>query len=156
MSFGRAALDPDEIRSFLTDERRSDVAARLLILLEVAESTGSVSEIAGRHGITRQTLHAWIRLFNDSGPDALEDRRGSRSVKIRRSELVVLRRWVDSHPSEQPPSGRDIVRYAERKLGVRFESAAAGTRLIRRIDALKRAESAVADQARGLPGPDRM
>jgi transposase InsO family protein len=33
-----------------------------------------VTEVAGRYGVSRQSMHAWIRHYRDEGPPGLEDR----------------------------------------------------------------------------------
>ena len=33
-----------------------------------------VTEVAGRYGVSRQSVHAWLRHYRDEGPPGLEDR----------------------------------------------------------------------------------
>ena len=33
-----------------------------------------VTEVAGRYGVSRQSVHAWLRRYRDEGPQGLEDR----------------------------------------------------------------------------------
>ena len=33
-----------------------------------------VTEVAGRYGVSRQSVHAWLRRYRDEGPPGLADR----------------------------------------------------------------------------------
>ena len=51
-----------------------------------------VTEVAERYGVSRQSVHAWLRRYRDEGPPGLADR-SHRSVPIRgRSRLSWRRR----------------------------------------------------------------
>ena len=46
---------------------------RYRAVLEVAAGV-PVTEVAGRYGVSRQSVHAWLRRYRDEGPSGLADR----------------------------------------------------------------------------------
>src|SRR6476646_10280733 len=76
---------------------------RYRAVLEVGAGV-PVTEVAGRDGVSRQSVHAWLRHYRDEGPPGLEDR----SHK------------VDAHPWQIPAELEAAVcglRRAHRKWG---------------------------------------
>jgi transposase-like protein len=51
----------------------SVVEQRYRAVLEVATGV-PVTEVAGRYGVSRQSVHAWVRRYRDEGPSGLSDR----------------------------------------------------------------------------------
>jgi transposase len=51
----------------------SVVEQRYRAVLEVAAGV-PVTEVAGRYGVSRQSVHAWLRRYRDEGPPGLPDR----------------------------------------------------------------------------------
>jgi transposase-like protein len=58
----------------------SVVEQRYRIVLAVLENRLSVTDVASEHGISRQTLHTWLRRYTAGGLTALVDRRTKPSV----------------------------------------------------------------------------
>ena len=52
----------------------SVVEQRYLAVMEVIRDGGQVIEVAERHGVSRQSVHAWIRRYQEGGLEALADR----------------------------------------------------------------------------------
>ncbi len=50
------------------------VEQRLQAILEVVNQGRTVTEVAARYGVARQTLHRWLRRYETDGLDGLEDR----------------------------------------------------------------------------------
>ncbi|MGH2867750.1 MAG: IS481 family transposase [Solirubrobacteraceae bacterium] len=57
----------------------SVVEQRYRIVLAVVENRLSVTDVANEHGISRQTLHTWLRRYTAGGLTALVDRRSKPS-----------------------------------------------------------------------------
>src|ERR671910_2491049 len=72
---------------------------------EVLERQGTVTEVAERYGVTRQSLHNWLRRYRERGMAGLVDRsKRPRSCPHRtpaRSELKVIELRRD-HPRWGP------------------------------------------------------
>jgi transposase-like protein len=67
------------------DQRRGEEVGSVLLELTVAEQRFSavvevlrdgltVTEVAGRYGVSRQAVHGWLRRYASGGQDALADR----------------------------------------------------------------------------------
>ena len=52
----------------------SVVEQRLQAVLEVVNQGRTVTEVAARYGVSRQTVHRWLRRYESDGLDGLEDR----------------------------------------------------------------------------------
>jgi transposase InsO family protein len=52
----------------------SVVEQRLLAVMEVVRDGAAVSEVAGRYGVSRQSVHNWLRRYASGGLDGLRDR----------------------------------------------------------------------------------
>jgi transposase InsO family protein len=52
----------------------SVVEQRLLAVMEVVRDGAAVSEVAGRYGVSRQSVHNWLRRYATGGLDGLRDR----------------------------------------------------------------------------------
>jgi transposase InsO family protein len=50
------------------------VEQRYRVVLEVLEDGVPVCEVAERHGVSRQTVHSWLRRYRESGMSGLVDR----------------------------------------------------------------------------------
>jgi transposase-like protein len=50
------------------------VEQRYRIVLEVLEDGLPVTEVAMRHGVSRQTVYTWLRRYRESGTAGLVDR----------------------------------------------------------------------------------
>lgn len=50
------------------------VEQRYRVVLEVLEDPLPVTEVAMRHGVSRQTVHTWLRRYRESGMAGLVDR----------------------------------------------------------------------------------
>jgi len=50
------------------------VEQRYRVVLEVLEDGLPVTEVAIRHGVSRQTVHTWLRRYRESGMAGLVDR----------------------------------------------------------------------------------
>jgi transposase len=50
------------------------VEQRLLAVMEVVRDGAAVSEVAGRYGVSRQSVHNWLRRYATGGLDGLRDR----------------------------------------------------------------------------------
>jgi transposase-like protein len=50
------------------------VEQRYRVVLEVLEDGLPVTEVAMRHGVSRQTVHTWLRRYRGSGMAGLVDR----------------------------------------------------------------------------------
>jgi transposase-like protein len=50
------------------------VEQRFKAVLEVLEGAASVTEVARRYGVGRQTVHTWLRRYADEGLSGLADR----------------------------------------------------------------------------------
>lgn len=50
------------------------VEQRLAAVLEVVNQGRTVTEVAERYGVARQTVHRWLRRYESDGLDGLEDR----------------------------------------------------------------------------------
>ena len=83
----------------------SVVEQRYRIVLAVLEGRLSVTDVANEHGISRQTLHTWLRRYRAGGLTALVDRRAKPSscphqmAPAAEALLVELRR---QHPGWGP------------------------------------------------------
>jgi transposase InsO family protein len=93
------------------------VEQRYQAVLAVIEDGLSVTEVAAKVGVSRQTVHSWLARYAQGGPEALADRphralscphRMSAGVEVR---LVELR---EVHPSWGP----DRLRYRLQREGV--------------------------------------
>jgi transposase len=51
----------------------SVVEQRYRAVLEIAAGV-PVTEVAERYGVSRQSVHAWLRRYRDEGPSGLADR----------------------------------------------------------------------------------
>ncbi|GAB3259725.1 hypothetical protein GCM10027448_31510 [Nocardioides dilutus] len=80
-------------------------------VLAVLADGASVSEVAQRWGVSRQSVHAWLRRYEDEGLAGLE-RRSSRPVScphqmsgVVEARILEMRR---AHPGweSRPPAGR--------------------------------------------------
>jgi len=49
------------------------VEQRLRAVLEVLESGSTVSDVARRYGVGRQTVHRWLRRYGEQGVSGLAD-----------------------------------------------------------------------------------
>jgi transposase len=54
-------------------EELSVAEQRYRAVLEVAAGV-PVSEVAGRYGVSRQSVHTWLRRYRDEGPSGVVDR----------------------------------------------------------------------------------
>ncbi|WP_425442039.1 helix-turn-helix domain-containing protein, partial [Saccharopolyspora flava] len=52
----------------------SVVEQRYHAVMEVLSAGAQVTEVAERYGVSRKTVHAWIRRYRDEGLAGLEDR----------------------------------------------------------------------------------
>ncbi len=83
----------------------SVVEQRYRIVLAVLENRLSVTDVANEHGISRQTLHTWLRRYTAGGLTALVDRRAKpnscphQMAPAAEALLVELRR---QHPGWGP------------------------------------------------------
>jgi hypothetical protein len=50
------------------------VAEQRFNVMEVLRDGRTVIEVAERYGVSRQTVHGWLRRYRTGGPDALADR----------------------------------------------------------------------------------
>ncbi len=50
------------------------VEQRLQAVLEVVNQGRTITEVAERYGVARQTVHRWLRRYEADGLDGLEDR----------------------------------------------------------------------------------
>ncbi|HEV2810813.1 MAG TPA: helix-turn-helix domain-containing protein, partial [Acidimicrobiales bacterium] len=81
------------------------VEQRLRAVLEVLNDGASVSDVAGRYGVARQTVHWWLRKYASGGLGALADGRSrpdtgphQMSVEVE-AAIVEMRR---AHPTSGP------------------------------------------------------
>jgi transposase-like protein len=49
------------------------VEQRYLAVMEVIRDGWKVIEVAERHGVSRQSVHAWLRRYQEGGLEALAD-----------------------------------------------------------------------------------
>ena len=78
------------------------VEQRYQAVLEVL-SGATVSDVARRYGVVRQTVHVWLRRYADSGLAGLADRSSRTSSSYRPNGLTVSRSAKRRSP--RPPSG---------------------------------------------------
>ena len=50
------------------------VEQRFKAVLEVLEQAASVTDVARRYGVGRQSVHRWLRLYSEEGLSGLADR----------------------------------------------------------------------------------
>jgi transposase-like protein len=67
----------------------SVVEQRYDAVMEVLRDGLSVSEVARRYGVSRQSLHAWVRRYEADGLKGLSDRSTGPGAALTRSR----RRW---------------------------------------------------------------
>ena len=85
------------------------VEQRLQAVLEVLNQGRTVTEVAARYGVARQTLHRWLGRYQTDGIDGLEDRSHRQgpllASKVRESahlHLCTTGTCVRSYPSGNP------------------------------------------------------
>ena len=78
----------------LSRECKDDAFARRLRALSMVLRGAGRMEVARAQGVDRQTVHDWVRRFNEAGPDGLRDQpRGGSSCRLRteqQEELVAV------------------------------------------------------------------
>lgn len=74
VDYGRHAQTPEDLRRLALESPHPRTRERFMALDEIVEGT-KATEIARRTGRNHQTVHDWVHLYNQSGPDALVDRR---------------------------------------------------------------------------------
>jgi transposase-like protein len=83
----------------------SVVEQRYRIVLAVLENRLSVTGMASEHGISRQTLHTWLRRYTAGGLTALVDRRAKPNScphQMAPSAEVLLVELRRQHPRWEP------------------------------------------------------
>ena len=65
------------------------VEQRYRAVLEVLEDGVSVTDMACRYGVARQTVHEWLSRYANGGPGGLADR----SSRRRRARIRCPPRW---------------------------------------------------------------
>ena len=83
----------------------SVVEQRYQAVLAVIAEGHSVVEVASRWGVSRQTVHGWLRRYEDAGLDGLKDRsRRPVSSPWQMSAAVeaAVLEWRRTHPSWGP------------------------------------------------------
>ena len=101
---------------------------RYKAVMEVLEAHVPVTEVARRHGVSRQSVHAWIRLYRSDGIEGLLDRshrpktipaRVAPAVEAAICELrrahprygpVTLRYWLEKNGVSPLPSRTTVYR----------------------------------------------
>ena len=84
------------------------VEQRFKAVNEVLDGS-SVTEVAARYGVTRQTVHAWLRRYGNGGIGALSDRSSKPLHCPHQTEAAIEARIVDlrlTHPRWGPRSIR--------------------------------------------------
>ncbi|HYY10754.1 MAG TPA: helix-turn-helix domain-containing protein [Kineosporiaceae bacterium] len=74
------------------------------VLAVIAEGHSAV-EVASRWGVSRQTVHAWLRRYEDAGLDGLKDRSRrpvSSPWQMPAAVEAAVLEWRRTHPSWGP------------------------------------------------------
>ena len=79
------------------------VEQRYRVVLEVLEDVLPVTDVAMRHGASRQTVHTWLRRYREAGMAGLVDRSrrpprcahlGASSHRMKGTSILVERRYT--------------------------------------------------------------
>ena len=79
------------------------VEQRYRVVLEVLEDGLPVTEVAIRHGVSRQTVHTWLRRYREAGMAGLVDRSrrpprcahlGASPHRMKGTSILVERRYA--------------------------------------------------------------
>ena len=94
------------------------VEQRYRAVLEVLEEGVSVTEVARRYGVARQTVHGWLRRYvNDGGLAGLVDR-SPRPESCPHQMSAVVEAQVLSLRREHPAWGPSRIRWQLERAGV--------------------------------------
>ena len=74
VDYKRYAQTPEDLRHLAVESPHPRSRERFMALYEIVQGTNA-TEIARRTGRNHQTVHGWVHLYNQSGPDALVYRR---------------------------------------------------------------------------------
>jgi transposase len=77
------------------------VEQRYRAVLEVLEEGVSVTEVARRYGVVRQTVHTWLRRYAEDGLGGLADR-PSRPVSCPHQMPAQVEAWIAGMRGEHP------------------------------------------------------
>jgi transposase InsO family protein len=90
---------------------------RYKAVMEVLEAHVPVTEVARRHGVSRQSVHAWIRLYQSDGMEGLLDR-SHRPKKIPAQVAPAIEAAICELRRAHPRYGPVTLRYWLEKNGV--------------------------------------
>ena len=93
------------------------VEQRYRAVLEVLEEGVSVTEVARRYGVARQTVHSWLRRYGEEGLGGLADR-SSRPVSCPHQMPAVTEARIIGMRREHPGWGPSRIRWELERAGV--------------------------------------
>ena len=93
------------------------VEQRYRAVLEVLEEGASVTEVAGRYGVVRQTVHTWLRRYAEDGLGGLADR-PSRPASCPHQMPAVVEARIVAMRREHPGWGPSRIRWELERAGV--------------------------------------
>jgi transposase InsO family protein len=93
------------------------VEQRYRAVLEVLEEGVSVTEVARRYGVARQTVHGWLRRYAEDGLGGLADR-SSRPVSCPHQMPAVTEARIVGMRREHPGWGPSRIRFELERSGV--------------------------------------
>jgi transposase InsO family protein len=93
------------------------VEQRYRAVLEVLEEGVSVTEVARRYGVVRQTVHGWLRRYAEEGLGGLADR-SSRPVSCPHQMAAVTEARIVGMRREHPGWGPSRIRWELERAGV--------------------------------------
>lgn len=62
----------EDLRTLALEAPHPRTRERFLALYEIASGAANATEVARRTGRNHQTVHDWVHLYNEQGPQALE------------------------------------------------------------------------------------
>jgi transposase InsO family protein len=93
------------------------VEQRYRAVLEVLEEGVSVTEVARRHGVVRQTVHEWLRRYAEEGLGGLADR-PSRPASCPHQMAAVTEARIVAMRREHPGWGPSRIRFELERAGI--------------------------------------
>ena len=93
------------------------VEQRYRAVLEVLAEGVSVTEVARRHGVVRQTVHEWLRRYGEDGLGGLADR-SPRPVSCPHQMAAVTEARIAGMRREHPGWGPSRIRFELERAGV--------------------------------------